>query len=186
MALDYKAKYLELKARMLENTDMSYRLGYEQGFKDCQSQAQEQAIGQIAQQNSQPQNGQVGPDGQPQNAQVPNIQNQDQDMQGEGQEVQPEGELDQHINELEQLVAKGEKPTLLTIRDTVTKLSELRKSQVNKIKDKNNKLESAQKKLINKVLSKWDSEKSTDLDIDKLLEDNGIKIDENGVNIKND
>ena len=39
--LDYKAKYKELKAKMIESTDLTYRLGMADGMKLAQQQAQQ-------------------------------------------------------------------------------------------------------------------------------------------------
>jgi alcohol dehydrogenase class IV len=42
---DYKAKYNDLKMKYLNTVDLSWRLGYEQGLKDAQTeQAQQQQM----------------------------------------------------------------------------------------------------------------------------------------------
>jgi hypothetical protein len=193
--LEYKAKYLELKARLIESTELSYRLGYEKGYNDCQNEAQAQAIGQLTQQNQ--------PNPNDPNAQDPNAQNPMQDPNAQapgvdetleaqqnqqnqvdqnkaaqqGANPPPGSELDQHITELEGLVAKGEKPSLISIREVVMKLADVRKSQNSKVEAKNTKAVSAQKQLVNKLIASWDSEKNKELDIDQIIKESGMEIE---------
>lgn len=55
MSLDYKSKYKELRAKMLESTDVAYRLGYADGLKQGSQDAQMQQMQQMQQAMMQPQ-----------------------------------------------------------------------------------------------------------------------------------
>lgn len=181
MALDYKSKYKEMRMKLLESTDMAYRLGYEAGMREAQTQAMGQQLEQANAQMMQAQQGmQMDENGNPidPSMQDPNAQvMQDPSMQG--QEASPEqmSELDRHINELEQLVAKGQKPTVMDLRKTVNELSNLRKSQKTKVKENVEEIASSQKKLVDGILSKWEKEaKMTSQNIEHVISTQGLKL----------
>lgn len=95
--INWKSKYIELKAKYMGAVDASFRIGMEQGMQQAQvQQAQDQAAQQQAQ-DQQAQGGQPGqPDGAPQEGEQPGSEN-------------PQGsELDQHISQLEGMLGKSE------------------------------------------------------------------------------
>ena len=118
--LDYKAKYKELRAKLIESTDVAYRLGFEEGMKEGQQAAMQQQMA-MQQEMMAAQQGQVDPEtGEPL---PPEAQGGEMPPEAQGGEMPPEemmgeeagSELDQQIGELESLVAKGEKPTILAM-----------------------------------------------------------------------
>jgi len=191
--IDYKMKYLELRAKLLESSQVSFRLGYEQGYQASQQESQQQAIQSLSQPKIGPDGKPIQPnDGQqvdPNSQQDPNANPSDptQTSQGvnmqnevakQGQEVAPENsELDQHISELEGLVAKGEKPSLVDLRNTVMKLAELRKNQIDLMTKKQVQTGSSQKQFIKGILDKWDSESSEELDLDNIIKESRLNLD---------
>jgi len=93
-AVDYRRKYMELRAKFLSSLDMAFRMGYEEGGKDAQiDQAMAAMQPQIDPETGQPIQGAPGQPGQPGQ---------------QGPEPMPE-EMDQHIAELEQAVQKAER-----------------------------------------------------------------------------
>jgi len=95
--IDYKSKYMDLKAKFLSTVDLSYRLGYEAGLKDSQAdQAQQQMQQQAAM--SQP--------GMP--TESPSIEDTTPAQEQPKSTNPNEDELGQHIEKLESMVAKGE------------------------------------------------------------------------------
>ncbi len=199
--MDYKMKYLQIRSQLLEATDVAYRLGYEEGLKEAQMKQNSQQIQDLQQQiNGQrqpqidPQTGEPIPqegtlqEG-PQNGMIQEGMSQGQQNQEvpiDQGNISPEGnidegtensELDQHINELEGLVAKGEKPSVLSMRDAVIKLSELRKSQKEQFKRKHTQIQSSQKVFIDGLLKKWENEsKKNDNDLVNILKEAEEKI----------
>jgi len=104
--INYKNKYMELRSKYMNDLDMAFRLGFEQGGQQAQQdqmaqqEAQAQEI-QTAAAGAQP--GQPGEGGDP---------GMDQSGAGapETGSEHPEGsELDQHIAKLESMIAKAEK-----------------------------------------------------------------------------
>lgn len=197
MAADWKTKYLDIRAKLKEATDVAWRLGYERGMKDgtqaamMQQMQQQQAQMQAAMAGGQ--SGAEGEEGAPQGA-----EGQDQGgipMDGSadagGDEAQMAGaapeemgdeqggsELDQHINELQGLVAKGEKPSVLDLRKAVTALASLRKNQKNAWAKKTEKIIPAQKKVVDTLLKKWEDEaKKPSEKIEDIIKQHGIKIE---------
>lgn len=169
MQIDYKQKYLSLKAEFIAATDLSYRLGMQKGLEQGQQQAQAQQLadmqakeaamnGQIDPATGQPidPNAQGGAPGQPMPGQDPagdpNLMAQDGMDDGSNGE-----ELDSHIAELEGLVAKGEKPSIPELRKKLTELKDLRKAQKNKVTN-GTKAVNTQKKFINNILAKWEQD----------------------------
>jgi hypothetical protein len=177
--MDYKAKYLELRTKLIESTDLAYRLGYEQGFEKGQSsqqQMQQQQVdefGNPIQQNNgfgseQPQivNGQESKfkteEKSPFDVDNSTALNMDGTMGGGS-------ELDQHIDQLEGLVKKGERPTLLEIRSVVGKISDLRKNQKNIVERAEGSV-AWQKEIINNLINNMDKKTETTLEgLEKII-----------------
>lgn len=204
---NYKLKYVELRNKFLESTDLAYRLGYEKGLKDSQVQQLQQQLQQAQQQNAQMQQTIAG---QQQNPNDPNqgggeqmpqqdVSNilQDQNvatMPQDGQQqpmadnqglIQPQGqgfdeptELDQYIGELEDLVSKGEKPKVLDLRKKVEEIVTLRKSHKAKMKANKPQVISAQKKLVDNILTKWEKEAKSNVEnIEDTILSSGLEVD---------
>lgn len=202
---NFKLKYLELRNKFLESTDLAYRLGYERGLKDSQVQqmqqqvqmAQQQAkqaqqmMGQQQNQNNPNQGGQMPPQdvsNMPQDQNAPTMAQDGQpvvDNQGliqptapQGQDFEEPTELDQYLNELEDLVSKGEKPKVLDLRKKVDEIITLRKAQKEKMKNNKKEIVSSQKKLVDSILTKWETEAKKGIDnLEDALANGGIEID---------
>lgn len=202
--LDYKAKYKELKAKMIEATDLAYRLGMADGLKQGAMQAQQQQMAQMQQAMMQPQidpaTGQPIQGGQPpmdpsmggapggmpmdpgmggQPPMDPSMMDPNAEMGG-SQDLEPgaQGEMDQYIQELEDLVSKGEKPSVVEVRKRVEAITSLRKSQKAKMKSNQPQVITAQKKLVNGILKKWETEtKVTAENLEDVLKETGLKIE---------
>ena len=195
--IDYKMKYKEMKAKMLESVDVSYRLGYEQGFKEATQEAQMAQMQQQQQEAAAMQQAAMGQD--PNAQQDPNAMGGDQgqgmppeaggqmppEMGGQmppeemGQEGEPQqsGELDQYLAELENMVSKGEKPSVIDLRNKVTEIATLRKSQKERMKSNRQQVVSAQKSIVDNLIKKWGSKtEETSEDIEKLIREKGIEI----------
>lgn len=100
MAVDYKQKYMDLKAKFMSSLDVSYRMGYEQGGKDAQLQnlqqqqeMQQQQMMAMQQQMGQTQEAMEGQEG---GGPMSPEEQADQFMQ-----EQQQGEIDNGISELE-------------------------------------------------------------------------------------
>lgn len=188
MAVDYKQKYLNLRSKMMENVDVSYRLGYEQGMAEGQKQAQQEAQAMqqqmMMQQQGQPQ---VDENGQPIAPEEQQAMMEEGQMPEEGQvpeDIQDQGggsDLDAHIQELESLVQKGEKPSVLSMRKAVDKIAGLRKAQKEAYKRNQSQIESSQKKIVNNVLKKWEDEANREKEnnlLNKLIKESGVEIED--------
>lgn len=203
MASDWKTKYMDIRAKLKEATDVAWRLGYERGMKDGTQAAQMQAMAQQQQQQAAMMGGgapgQPGGDpsqdpmagGDPSMGGMPpeagGDPSQDPEaMMGEAapgaEEMQDAGggsELDQHINELESLVAKGEKPSVLDIRKAVQAIAGVRKAQRNIWAQKVEKIIPAQKKVVDGILAKWENEaKKPSEGLEAIIKEHGLKIGE--------
>ncbi len=202
MASDWKTKYMDIRAKLKEATDVAWRLGYERGMKDGTQAAQMQAMAQQQQQQAammggapggQP--GQPGMDpsqdpamagGMPPDAGGGDPSQDPEAMMGEAapgaEEMQDAGggsELDQHISELEGLVAKGEKPSVLDIRKAVQAIAGVRKAQRNIWAQKVEKIIPAQKKVVDGILAKWENEaKKPSEGLEAIIKEHGLKIGE--------
>ena len=187
--IDYKVRYKELKAKMLESIDVSYRLGYEQGFKEATQEAQMAQMQQQAQQAQAMQQAAMGQDPNMQDPNAPQDPNmQDPNMGGQqmpemGQEEMEEqvpeqsAELDQYLAELESMVSKGEKPSVIELRKTVNAISDLRKSQKQKMKSNKQQVVSAQKSIVDNLIKKWSSKSDETVeDIEALIREKGINL----------
>lgn len=204
MSADFKVKYKELRAKVLESNDMSYRLGFEAGLKQAAQDNAQMQIQQLTQQAAAMQGQQIDPaTGQP----VPGAQEQPgeqqvdengqpidptmQDASMGGQPMQDAGgqppmeemapgqgtELDMYINELEELVAKGEKPTVTDLRKAVTALADVRKAQKLKMKENKPAVISAQKSMVDNILKGWAKESTLTADnLEERIKSEGLKL----------
>ncbi len=207
MASDYKTKYMDIRAKLKEATDVAFRLGYERGMKDGTQAAQMQAMAQQQQQQAAMMGGAPGQPGQPGGdpSQDPSMQGGDPSQggmppeaggapddgsqdpmmaggapdDGGGDDAGGGSELDQHIDELQGLVAKGEKPTVLDIRKAVQALAGIRKSQKNAWAKKTEKIIPAQKKVVDSILAKWEKEaEKPSSGLEAIIKEHGLKIGE--------
>jgi hypothetical protein len=198
MSADWKIKYLDIRSKLKEATDVAYRLGMEAGLKQGAQQAQMQQMQQQQQmQQAMMGGGQPGQPGQDQGGMPPGADGQDQGqmppgMDGGGDESQmgapaPEemgdaqggSELDQHINELQGLVSKGEKPSVLDIRKAVQAIAGIRKSQKNVWSKKSEKIIPAQKSVVDSILKKWESEsKKPSEKLEEIIKEHGLQIED--------
>lgn len=105
--IDYRSKYLDLKAKFLSTVDTAWRLGYEQGASESQV---DQAQQQMAQAAAAPQPGMPGQGGMPEES--PSIEDtspvQDEEKSEPLSQNPNEDELGQHIEKLESMIAKSE------------------------------------------------------------------------------
>lgn len=114
MAIDYKQKYLDIKAKFISSMDTSYRIGYEQGQKDAQlqnlQQQQEMQQQQMAQMQQQMMGGMQQPDQQEDISALPPEEQAAQFEDAQNQEMVDNGvsELEQGIAELSELLGKSE------------------------------------------------------------------------------
>lgn len=126
--LTYKNKYAELRAKYLNDLDMAFRLGFEQGqqqaVQDQMAQQQQQQAEMEAAQAQAAAMGQPGQEGTP-------VEGQPQEMQlgQEGMEGQPT-ELDQHIAKLESMIQKSEDADL---KKSLQELVTVRKAELQAI-----------------------------------------------------
>ena len=198
---DYKAKYLDLKAKYQETVDLAWRLGFEQGLKEAQLDQAQQATAQseamAANQPGQPGEESAQP-GEESEAESPVSQNPNGD------------ELDQHIAKLEGMLGKSEissmdmqdlKKTLSDIRSLQVQISltksmnsikttKLAKSQAISFSPKveanlpapAKKALSLQEKIVGDIFSKWEKdEKKASNDIMSILSSsNTLKDDKDG------
>ncbi len=138
--INYKNKYIELRSKYMNDLDMAFRLGMEQGMQQAQNdqaaqaQAEQQQLDQMAAGGAPGQPGQPGQEGN-----APGQPQPGQEQLGQpGQEAQPgqdpmagqPTELDQHISKLEGMIAKSEDQEL---KNTLQGLVSLRKSELQKI-----------------------------------------------------
>lgn len=183
MPADYRTKYIEMRAKFIEASDIAYRLGFEEGMKEGQ-QAAEQAV-QQQQMDMQAQQaamqGMPPEAGGPENPEMAAQEGQMDQLAPEelaGEDVESGSELDSQISELEGLVAKGQKPSVLDMRKAVESLSTLRKSQRDQWAKKRAKTISVQKKFVDNILNKWEKEtKDVTEGLEEIVKESGIKLD---------
>lgn len=195
MAVDYKSKYIDLRSKFSKSCDRYYRLGYEEGMKEGQQQAQMEAMQQqMMMQQQAAAGGAVDPEtgmpieGGAGGGDSMGGMSQEEAMAAQGGMPMEEGmdgmeeggsELDQHINELETLVQKGEKPKVTDLRKAIEALSTFRKNK-NKLKDNHKQVVvSKQKDFVSGILKKWESEaneKSVVENLEEIIASEGIKI----------
>jgi len=118
--LNYKSKYMTLRAKYMNDLDMAFRLGFEQGQQQsqndqmAQAQAEQQQAEEMAAQGGQPgEAGQPGESGQPgavpggAQPASPGEQKVGEQAALPPQSQNPAGsELDQHIEKLESMIGK--------------------------------------------------------------------------------
>jgi hypothetical protein len=188
MSIDYKHRYQEILQKFLTATDTLYRVGFEEGLKEGRNQAMQQQMAAQQQQMAAMQ-GQMMGGGQPpmegggqpmspeeqamMEAQAAQEQGMPQDaMMDEGME-QGGSELDAKVAELEALLQKGEKPSYVALRKVVNEINELRKSRTKK----QEKIVTAQRKVVEGLLKKWEVDVKDNTDIEKMIREEGIKLD---------
>ena len=199
--VDYKQKYVELRAKFLESTNMAYRAGYEAATKDAQIQqlTQQVADGQAREQAAAAQAGMMGqdpnaPQEDPNAMPVDGQEGADQNLMNNSpnpnqmpygddnqnnpafQDQQGGGELDSAINELSGMVSKGQKPSLIDLRKSLDKVMAIRQKHIaiSELK-KSNSLVSETVEKVNDILDKWESEKDSE-SFEKMVKKKGIKI----------
>lgn len=153
--VNYKKKYMELKAKFMESVEMAFRLGFEDGAKQSQQDQAMQQQQQMEQQQA-AMNGAVP--GQEQNPSDPNgggsVPGQDQGATmpaGPGMGIQqggpapqgaqpmkesehPDGsELEQHIAKLESMISKTEDLDVGDLKKAIGDLRTLQKAQKEQI-----------------------------------------------------
>jgi malonyl CoA-acyl carrier protein transacylase len=122
--INYKNKYMELRSKYLNDVDVAFRLGFEQGGMQAQQDqmAQEQQQAQEMQQAAA--QGAAQPGGAPGEGQP----GQPEQSQETGSE-HPEGsELDQHIAKLESMIAKPDGASPQELGKSIEDLKKLTKS----------------------------------------------------------
>lgn len=142
--INYKSKYMELRSKYMNDLDMAFRLGFEQGTQQAQqdqamqAQAQQQQLDQMAAGGGMPgQPGQEGAPGQEQPGQPGQEGAPGQPPGAEAQDPmagQP-SELDQHISKLEGMIAKSED---LELKNTLHGLVSMRKAELQSTQLKKN------------------------------------------------
>ena len=132
--LNYKSKYMELRSKYLNDIDVAFRLGFEQGqqqaAQDQMAQAQQQQAEMEAAQ-AQMMQGQPGQEMAPGQEVAPG----EQPMEGQPQDPmagQPT-ELDQHIAKLESMIQKSEDQDL---KKSLQELVMVRKAELQAIQMK--------------------------------------------------
>ena len=187
---DYKTKYLKIRDTLLDATEVAFRLGYQQALKDSKIQQMEQQQQQVMQQAAlAAQSGHTEVDENGQEIQQPEQPQQEVDQQGAEQPYipdlngeAPEGgsELDGYINELEGLVAKGEKPSVLSMRKAVDALASFRKAEKLKYKNNIKNNVSKQKQFVDNILKKWEGDVKEDVTdgLEDIIKQHGITIEE--------
>jgi hypothetical protein len=132
--INYKNKYMELRAKYLNDLDMSFRLGFEQGGMQAQQDqmAQQQADQQAMEAQMQAQDA----GGMPSEGGAPGQPGQPGQETGgaPGQPGEADGsELDQHIGKLESMLGKpgGAKPE--DIQKSIQELKAFRKAELQTI-----------------------------------------------------
>jgi hypothetical protein len=153
--VDYKEKYMQLRARYLQAIDVAFRSGYQQGMEKAQIQAAAQQLQQSQQQAAQAQ-------AQPQ---------QVDEQPSQGVSESQASELDAYIDALEAELQKSESENGLgALRGLRELVSGLKKSKIdisalrlNETAAKNMSAEdksasSRQQKLVESFLDKWEKE----------------------------
>lgn len=121
--INYKNKYMELRSKYMNDLDIAFRLGFEQGGQQAQQDQQ-------MQQDQQAHELSAAEAGAPQVTQAPGV-DQPPGQDGAPTSEHPEGsELDQHIAKLESMIAKSESPEDLkkSVNELGNDLKKLQKS----------------------------------------------------------
>lgn len=202
--IDYKSKYMDLKAKFMSTVDLSYRLGFEAGLKESQiDQANQQAQEAQMQQQQMAQAGQPGAPQPGTPEESPSVEDTTP-VQEEQKSMNPnEDELGQHIEKLESMVAKSEiSPT--EMQDLKKTLNDIKSLQIqmnltksmDSIKHNHShkhaplkltpklqanlsvpakKALTLQEEIVNNILEKWENDSSkTSSDISSILGIEGL------------
>lgn len=113
--INYKTKYLELRSKYINDIDVAFRLGFEQGINQAKQQQAIQAQEQAANAQQQPE--------QMVNQQQPEEQAQQQEQQAQQQSG---SELDEHIGNLEQALGSSDNPE---VQKSLKAIIDLRKKE---------------------------------------------------------
>jgi hypothetical protein len=165
--IEYKQKYLQLRSKFIKAVDVAFRAGYEKGLKESKLLTLNQQMDT---------NNGGGIDFNTNNTGVENrgINTSNDNNNIYDNNLENSSELDNSITELENLVAKGEKPTVLNMRNAVMKISDLRKKQkmsVNQVEDSNKK----QKQVVRSLMAKIEEEErkaNENSVIEKIIKNN--------------
>ena len=177
MLANYKVKYIDMRAKLLEATDVAYRLGYEEGLKEGEQVAQQKEAEEAALQQ-QAAMGDMPPEEGSMPSEEGSMPPEEGSMPPEGIDEEAASELDDHIDQLHSLVAKGEKPKVTDLRKTIKSLTNLRKSQKDKWRKKTEKTTSSQKNLVDGILAKWEKEsKNVTENLENIIKEDGIKLE---------
>ena len=131
--LNYKKKYLELRAKYISDLDMAFRLGFEDGQQASQQQQALDAQAKVQeseQKQALAEAGGMSEEGQPPSA--PGEENQHPGEEGQqppqpGSEGSNGSELDQHINKLESMLGSSEQSP--EIKKSLEAILSLRKDE---------------------------------------------------------
>lgn len=159
--VDYKKKYLDLRAKMVSSMDMAFRMGYEKGVMEATQQQMQQQI-QMQQQQMMTAQPAQAPQASPDQEGAPQEAQEQGEAEGEGQSQE---ELDRHIEELESLVNKNDlssdvKNSIAELTKSLSKMKPLKlNSQAVANLDANDKKNlTVQEKLIENIMKKWEEE----------------------------
>jgi hypothetical protein len=121
---DYKAKYNDLKMKYLNTVDLSWRLGYEQGLKDAQTEQAQQQQMQSDAMDQQAAGTQPGEE-----SAAPGTEEKSEAQPPVSQNPNGDDELGQHIEKLESMLGKAE-ITPFELQDLKKTLNDIRSLQV--------------------------------------------------------
>ena len=183
MAADYKKKYLDIRNKLIEAVDVAFRDGYEQGMKEGEQAAQQQAQEEQMMQEQAMMEQEAAMNGQAPEEMtgVPPEAPIGEEEGGMPMDMGEEegSELDSHISELEGMVSKGEKPKIADLRKAVAGMVDLRKNQKNTFAKKTEKVISGQKSLVDNLLKKWETDaKDVTEDLEEVIKEHGIKLED--------
>lgn len=156
--INYKLKYQELKSKMMNAVDTSFRLGYQQGMQDALTEQAQQQTAQ-AQVDAQQSGGAQQDPTKPANPEKSDKSTSEETPTEDGSQENPNGsELKQHIDKLEGMVAKSEIP----MPDLLKGLEILKKfgaSQgIANLPDNSKKALTMQEQIVGDLFKKWDIE----------------------------
>lgn len=188
--IDYETKYKNLKAKYLNTVDLAWRLGYEEGLKEAQTD-QAQQMAQMAQMPQEEDN------------QESEAQEAETQEAAEQNAAPQEDELGKHIEKLEGMLGKSEfsgvdvvelKKTLNDIRSLQTSINLIKSMEnaknskmvksldfklspklIKNVSDSGKKALTLQHKIVENVFSKWEKDsKKTGNEIVDLLNISGL------------
>jgi hypothetical protein len=132
--LNWKNKYLELRSKYINDIDMAFRLGYEQGMQGAQQQQAQEQKTQMEQAQQLQAQGLNGDNGE---GKAPRLGDEGGEIEQPGQSpgTEQSSELDQHIGKLETMLSstpdaeiKKSLQALVTLRKAEKEAMELKKS----------------------------------------------------------